>query len=177
MVSPLDDFDEESGSVGHHFSENLEDVSVVVEVNQNLKFAQHLEVLVHFGLGVRQLGLDEVVLAVGDVQEFESTLLEVGDFVDDVPRAQCDVLHARAALLVDLLLDLGHALAFRRFIDRHFDSFVEVADHGALQRRKFSLDLIVVHTPETVPVQVLQEPLHGGNHVACRLILHDMVDE
>jgi len=86
------------------------------------------------------------------------------------------MLYTGATLLVYLLLDLRHLLADGGFVNGHLDAFVVVCDHDGCERTLLRMDLLVIHTPEAVPVEHLDEPLYCRHHVTHGLVLHDVVD-
>src|SRR4051794_35925945 len=110
----LDDFEEDGRPVLRRLREDLQQVAVVVAVGQD---PQPLEVAVVLG-DLAHAPLDLRVVRVGRVEEDNPRLLQRGDAADDVLGLQRDVLHARAVVELEVLLDLALALALGRLVDR-----------------------------------------------------------
>lgn len=96
---------------------------------------------------------------------------------DDVLGVERDVLHAGAAVVVDILLDLALPLAGRWLVDRHLDGLLKVGHDDGAQRRELGVQLGVVDGPESVEEQRLFVPLCGRLHLVVGLVAHHVVDE
>ena len=118
-----------------------------------------------------------VVVRVGDLlEELDTTRLHVGHGGDNIFGAHSDVLDAGAAVVVDVLLDLGLAHAVGGLVDRHLNFLVEVDHDDRAEGRVLSVDLFVIDRPESVEVQHLFVPLSDGLHFAIGLVSDAMVD-
>src|SRR4051794_3340388 len=126
----LDDLEEDGRPVGDRLGEDLQQVPVVVAVDEDAEPLQ---------LVPRQVELGEphphvVVVAVRHGEEPDAPLPQRADRGDDVGRAQRDVLHAGAAVEVEVLLDLALLAAVGRLVDRQ-DHRGSVPHHRRHQRR------------------------------------------
>ena len=176
-IVTLNDFEEERRSVLHVLCEDLQQVSVLVVIDEDLELPQNLDVFFDLEVVAFQALLQHLVVSVRHLQEFLSTFLQVNNAVDDVIGVQSDVLDASAAVVVDILLNLRFLLAVRRFVDRHFHGLLVVGDDDGAKRGVLCVDLRVVHGPETVELQATNVPLGGGFHLKIRLISDAVVDE
>ena len=121
----LDDFDEYRRAVHQRFGEELQQVALVVAVDQDSELAQRGEVFVNLAHAVKDL----VVVGIGNGQEVNTACTEFSDRFDDVVGSQGEVLHARPAIEVDVLFDLGLFAALGGFVDRELDAAVAIAHH------------------------------------------------
>ena len=138
--------------------EDLQQVALVVAVGEDAELAQVVEVLVDLADPIGQL---LVVAARGD-EEADAALLQRAHGGDDVGRRQRDVLHAGAAVELQVLLDLGLALALGRLVDRELDAAVAVGHHLRHQRRVLGRDVLVGeadHLGEAEDALVVADPL------------------
>src|SRR5436190_3465153 len=114
---PLDHLEEERRAVLRRLREDLEQVTVVVAVREDPEPAQVVVVLLDLPDPLRHV----VVVRGGRRQEEDAALPERLDRPDDVGRRQGDVLHARAAVKLEVLLDLALPLSLGRLVDRELD--------------------------------------------------------
>lgn len=129
MVSPLDDFVEEGGSVLNRLGEDLQQISVLIVVQKNLVLLESVDVLADLNRHIRQVLPNVVIVGIGDSQELHSTLGEGLYSVDNSLSPERNVLGSRAVVVVYVLLDLRFFLAFSGLVDGHFDVLVVVCDH------------------------------------------------
>ena len=121
----LNDFNEYRRAVHQGLGEQLQEVALVVAVDQDSELAKWGEVFVDFAYSVKDL----VVVGIGNGQEVYTPCSEFSDRFDDVVGSQGEVLHARSAVEVDVLFDLGLFAALGGFVDRELDAAVAIAHH------------------------------------------------
>src|SRR4051794_40852284 len=114
---PLDDLEEHGRTVADVLGEQLEQVAVLVLVDEDTQLLQ---------LVPRQLEVPEPlsyvrIVRIGDLEEPHTALAHRRHGRGDVVGAQRDVLDARAAVEVDVLLDLALLAAVGRFVDGQHD--------------------------------------------------------
>ena len=178
MIASLDDFQEESGAILEGLGEDLQQVTLVVVVHQDLQALQGVDVLLHLGAHILEAFSQSVVVLIGDlVEELDATSLHALDGGDDIFGAHGDVLHAGAAIVLDKLLNLTLANSISRLVDGHLDVLVEVSHDDGTQRGELSVDHLVVDRPEAMEVKHLLVPLGGGFHLTVGLISDTVVDE
>ena len=152
---PLDHLEEDRRPVLRRLREDLEQVAVLVAVDEDLVPLQHLEVLGDLADATGRL----LVVRVRRVEEDEAALLHRLDRADDVGRRERDVLHAGAAVELEVLLDLALPLAFGRLVDRELDLAAAVRHDLRHERRVLGLDVVVaemddVRHPEDLLVEL-----------------------
>src|ERR671938_1657878 len=113
----LDHLEEERRPVLRRLREDLEEVAVVVAVGEDAQPPQVVVRLVDLADAVADL----LVVRLRRLEEEDATLLQRLDGLDDVRRRERDVLHAGAAVEVEVLLDLALPLALGRLVDRELD--------------------------------------------------------
>src|SRR6187200_772042 len=126
----LDDLEEDRRAVADRLGEDLQQVALVVAVDEDPEPLEVLEVLGDLADAVRRL----VVVRVGRVEELDAARLELLDGLDDVARGDRDVLRARAAVVLEVLVDLRLALALGRLVERELHAPVAVGDDLRHQR-------------------------------------------
>lgn len=177
-VVPLDDLNEHRGAVHQRLGEQLQQVSMLVEVDEDVQALQGIEVLLELPLatvGLKSHAHSRVV-RVRDGDEVEAAGAQVRDGGDDVASAQGDVLDAGAAVEVDVLLDLGAALARGGLVDGHLDDVVGRRHDDGVERRVLGGDLGVVDGPEPVEGEASLVVRAGCFHRAPVLVADAVVD-
>jgi hypothetical protein len=89
-------------------------------------------------------GLKVVVVRVGNPQELDPAAAHERHRIDDVVRRHRDMLNAGAAVILQVLFDLGPALSGGRLVDRELDAAVPVRHHLRHQRRVLRPDVFIV---------------------------------
>ena len=168
----LDDLEEHRRTVDHRLGEELKQVAFFVAVDQDAELAQRLEVFLDFADAVE----DIVVVVVRHVEELHATVLQGGHRADDVVGGDGDVLHARALVEVDVLLDLGFLAAFRRLVDRELDAAVAVAHHLGHERGVLRRNVLVVKRHELGKAHHLGVEFAPGVHLAPADVADHVVD-
>jgi len=128
MVSSLDDLDKECWSVLKWLGEDLEKVSLVIVVNKDIQLLDGIKILCNLSLAVGKVSSEVVIVSLWDGQENTTSLLHVGDGVDDVLGSEGDMLDTWSSVKVDVLLNLGLSLTWSWLIDWHLDVLVKVSD-------------------------------------------------
>lgn len=144
--------------------EQLQQVTSLVKVNQDIQALQHVEVLLEFQSRFLQALPHRRVVRLGHLDELHATRLQVRDVPDDVVGAEGDVLHARAAVKVNVLFDLRLFLPVRGLVDGHLDDVVGRRHDDGLERGELGADVFVVDGPEAVEAEhalvVVADVLH-----------------
>jgi len=133
-VIPLYNLNKHRRPVHQMLREQLQQIPALVKVDQNVEALEHFKVLVEHQPGLLEPQLHAVVVRLGDLDELDASGLEIRDRADDIVRAQGDVLHARPAVEVDVLLDLGLLLALGWLVDGHLDHVVGAGHDDGFQR-------------------------------------------
>lgn len=177
VVTALDDLVEKSRSILGWRGENLQEVTVVIEVHEEVETLDLIQILLHLDRTLRETLTEVLVIGFRDFEESRTSVTEVLDRVQDVFRPHRDVLDTRSSVVIHVFLDLGLPETLGRFVDRHLDHLVVVSHHDTPERGVLRVDLLVIDTPETVEVQNLLVPLCGGLHTLVRLVPDDVIDE
>ena len=104
--------------------EQLQQIPIRVKVNEDVELAQRVKVLVQHHADPVEPSADVVVVSARHLDELDAAGTQAADGGDDVRRAEGDVLDAGAAVVVDVLFDLGLFLAGGGLVDGHLDGFV-----------------------------------------------------
>lgn len=105
-VIALDNLDEDSWSVHQWLGEELQQVSTLVKINQDIESLNRLKVLDKHTGALGEPLLHGCVVGLGNRDEFNATGLHVGDGGDDVCCFERNVLYTRAIVEFNVLLDL-----------------------------------------------------------------------
>src|SRR5690606_15690048 len=103
----LDDLVENSGAVLHRLREDLQQVTVGIAINQDAELRQLLNRLIDLPYPFLQL----LIVRSGGAQELNATIAQSSHGSDDVVRGERHVLHAGAAVEVQVLINLRLLLA------------------------------------------------------------------
>jgi len=172
---PLDELEEHRRAVADRLGEDLQQVAVLVPVHEDAARPQLFDrdpdpadALPQHRVGV---------VGVGRREELHAPLPQRVNGGEDVRRRQRQVLHARAAVVLEVLVDLRLLLADGRLVQRELHAVVAVGDHLAHQRRVLGGDVVAdelgqvgePHDPvvEVHPVVHLAE-LHIADHMVER---------
>ena len=127
MVSSLDNFEEQSWAILERFRENLEKVTLVIVVDEDLLALEDIDVLLDLKVGSGHASTEVVVVGIGDfVKEQDTTSLHSSDGLDDGLGSHGDVLDTGAAVVLTEFLDLTLSHAVGRLVDGHLDLLVEI---------------------------------------------------
>src|SRR5262249_41672476 len=111
----LDHLEEDRWAVLHVLGKDLEQVAIVVTVHEDAEPCQ----LVYWLINLADARLQFLIVGRWRREEFYALRLELSHCRQDVAGDHSNVLHARAAIVVQILLDLRSALllALSRLVD------------------------------------------------------------
>src|SRR5262245_39603555 len=168
----LDHLEEERRAVLHDLREQLEQVALLVSVDEDPHRAQVVPVL----LDLADALLDDVVVRVGRRDEEHAVLAQRRDRPDDVLGLHGDVLHARAAVELEVLLDLALPLPLGGLVDRELDLPGAVRHHLRHERRVLGRDVVVREVRELREAEDARVEVDPLVHTAELDVAHDVVD-
>ena len=96
---------------------------------------------------------------------------------DDVVGADRHVLDARAAIKVEILLDLRFLLALRRLVDRKLHAVARVGHHLRAQRGVFGRDVLVVERDQLREAEDASVEVAPRVHLAPADVADAVIDE
>ncbi len=169
---PLDELEEDGRAVLDRLGEDLQQVAVLVAVGEDLQLAQGVD----GDAGVAHPLPQRVVVGVRGVQEPDPGRAHGAHGPDDVVGVEGDVLHARAAVELQVLVDLGLLLGDGGLVDRELDLQGAVRDHLRHQRGVLRRDVVaheLLHVREAHDLVVEADPLV---HAAELDVAHAVVD-
>src|SRR5271157_1050387 len=129
----LNDFDEHRGTILNWRGENLKQITFIITIYKNAKVVNGFQIFINLANAVRQ----NFVVGFGHTQEFHAIILQLRNGLDDVTRNQRDVLRTGRQIVIKIFFDLTLLLAFRRFVDREFDTPISVRHHFRHKRGIF----------------------------------------
>src|SRR6266508_4467978 len=141
---PLDQLEEHRRPVLRHLGEDLQQVALVVAVGQHAQLLQALQVEVEVGEPLGQVA----VVGVRYPHELDPAGPQRPDALDDVAGLDGDVLDPRAAVELEVLVDLGSSSALGRLVDGELDAPLAVPDDLGHQRRVLGGDGLVAEVDE-----------------------------
>jgi predicted ATPase/DNA-binding CsgD family transcriptional regulator len=173
---PLDELEEHGRPVADRLGEDLQEVAVLVTVDEDAALAQFLDRDADLADPVAQHRVG--VVAVRGDEELHAARGQLVHACADVGGRQGQVLHAGAPVVLQVLVDLGLALAFGRLVERELDPVVAARDDLAHQRRVLGGDVVadeLGHVREAHDPVVERDPLvHGAEfHVADDVVEGD----
>jgi predicted ATPase/DNA-binding Lrp family transcriptional regulator/DNA-binding CsgD family transcriptional regulator len=170
---PLDELEEHGRPVANRLGEDLQQVAVLIPVHEDAALSQFPDRDADLADPLPQ---DRVgVVAVGGGEELHAPLGELVHGLANVRGRQGQVLDAGAPVVLQVLVDLGLALALRWFVERELDPVVAARDDLAHQRGVLGGDVVaneLGHVREAHDPVVERDPLV---HVAEFHVAHDMV--
>lgn len=123
-VMPLNNLNENRRPIHQMLRKQLQQITPLIKVNQNIQTLERLKILIQNHALVLQPLLHPLVVCLRDADELHTAGLQVCDGGDDVVGSEGDVLHAGAAVEVDVFFDLGFLVAEGWLVYGHFDGFV-----------------------------------------------------
>src|SRR5437773_3819700 len=135
----LDDLVEDGRTVLDRFGEQLEEVALLVPVDEDSQARERVDVLVDRPDARRE----HLVVRGRNREERHAAVAKPRHGVDDVRRRERDVLHARAAVEIEVLLDLGFPFSLGPLVDRQLDTSRSVRDHLRHDRCVFGGSVLV----------------------------------
>src|SRR5579859_4026434 len=121
----LDDLVEECGTILDRLGEDLQHVAFVVAVDQHAKLLELVNRFVDLADTLLQAG----VVAMRHLQKLDALLLELRDSAQDVVGGQRQVLHTRAAIKIQVLLDLRFPASLGGLVDGELYAPVAIGHH------------------------------------------------
>src|SRR5680860_79532 len=137
---PLDELEEHGRPVAHRPGEDLQQVTVLVTVDQDLALLQLLDRDPHLADPLAQLRI--VVVGVGGVEELDPVAAQDVDRAQDVVGGERDVLASGAVVELEVLVDLRLLLRDRRLVERELHPVVAARDDLAHQRGVIGRDVV-----------------------------------
>ena len=177
MVAPLDNFHENSRSILERHREDLEKVTLLVVVDEDLLPLEDGEVFLHLQVDLAEAHSEVVVIGVGDfLQELDAASLHSLHGRDNIFGPHSDVLHTGATVVLAELGNLRLSNAVGGLVDGHLDLLIEVGHDDGAQRGELGVDHLVIDGPEAVEVEHLLVPGSHRLHLTVRLVSNAMVD-
>src|ERR1700754_4793619 len=105
------------------------------------------------------------MVRVGHGDKLNASTLQARNVSNDILRSQCNVLHTRSVVEVNVLLDLAFPDSFGWFVNRHFDGLIGRSHYDALEGRVVSTNIFVVDRPEAVETQRLLVVVASSVHL------------
>lgn len=144
VIASLNDFNEKRGAILQWLGKYLKQITLIIEVYQNVQFSNHLQVFLDLGTCVAESLGKVIVVGRWDGQELASSILHACHRIDDVVRSQSDVLDTGTSVVIDVLLDLRFSLACGWLVDGHLDILVEVRDNHGAEGRKLCVKHFII---------------------------------
>lgn len=128
---PLNNLNENRRAIHQRLREELQKISALVKVNQDVQFLNRVEVFLQFPAPfiTLQSHAHRRVICLRNIDEFHAASSQIADSGDDIVRSERNMLDASAAVEVDVFLDLGLLLAGRGLVDGHLDDVVGRCHH------------------------------------------------
>ena len=151
----LNDLQKHRRPIHDGLRKQLQQIPTLVEINQDIEFPQRFEILAQLkvDLGRLQAEAHRLVIRLGDADELDAALAQVGDGADHVRGAEGNVLDARPVVEVDELFDLRFLFARGGLVDGHFDGFVGRGHDDGAEGGELGADVVVVDGPEAVEAE------------------------
>lgn len=175
MVVALNDFQEECGTVFDRHRKDLQQIAMIIIIDEDVKLLQNVQGLLDGDLGRGEVGTEGLVVGRGHGEELGPARPQRRHSRNDIVRVQGNVLHARAAVIVDKLLDLTLAFSGSRLIKRHLDLFIDIGHDDGAKGAVFGKDLRIIDAPETMKGQLVFVHVAGRHHLQIALISDTMV--
>src|ERR1019366_7783382 len=121
----LNDFVKNRRTIFNRLRENLEQIAFVVPIHENSKLSKRRDVFVDFSDTLA----NAVVVRARNLQKLDPARLHVSNCLDDVVGRNCNVLHARAVVELEIPIDLRLFLSSGRLVARELDTTVAVRHH------------------------------------------------
>src|SRR5512133_1350697 len=157
---PLDQLEEHCRPILGHPGEDLQQIALVVPVGEDAQLLEAVQVQLDVAEAVGQLP----VVGVGDPHELDAAVAQGAHAGHDVAGLDGDVLDPRAAVEVQVLVDLGAFLALGRLVDGELDAPVAVPDDLGHQGRVLGRDGLVAEVDQLGeaqdPLVELDPPVH-----------------
>jgi len=176
MSTALNDLNEHSGAVLDRLGEDLEKISRLVVIDQDVQLLDLSHALCNLGGGGLQAEAQVLIVAFRDGQELHTTLTEVGDSLDDIGCVEGNVLDTSTAIVLAVLGDLGFLLTHGRLVDGHLDLLGGIGHDNRAKGRVLGVDLRVIDRPEAVETKLLLVHLACLEHLTIGLVADAVVN-
>lgn len=134
-------------------SKQLQQIPPLVEINQYIQLLQHIKVLIQPHPLRLEPRAHRRIVRLRHLDKLDAAGLQIRNRRDDIRSAKRNVLHAGAAVEIDVLFNLALFLAVGRLVDGHLDDVVGRAHDHAFERGVLGADVLIVHTPEAVEAE------------------------
>ena len=175
-VIPLDDLNEHSRPIHQMLRKKLQQITPLIKIDQDIQTSQRLKVLIQRHARTLQPQPHRLVVRLRHLDELHAPCFQIRDIADDIVGAKRDVLDSRAAVEVDVFLDLALLLALGRLVDGHLDDVVRTAHDDALQRGVLCANILVVDGPEAVKAEHILIIVTDVFHLVPVLVADAVVD-
>lgn len=149
-VVPLDNLNKHRRPIHQMLRKQLQQVTPLVEVNQDVQSLEHLEVLIQRQPALLQPHLHTIIVCARHLDKLDTACLEIRNRRHDIIRPQCNMLYPRTAVEIHVFLDLALLLPLGGLVDRHLDDFVWTRHDDRFERRVLCANVVVVDAPEAV---------------------------
>jgi len=177
VIASLDHLHEDRWAILQWLGKYLQKIALLIVVDKDFELTDRFDVLRDLRSCLLKTNEEVVVVCVGYlVEEHDSTIFHAHDSGDDILSAHRNVLDSRAAVVVNVLLDLRLPLSIGRLVDGHLDLLIEVSHHNRAQSRVLGVHHLVIYTPETMEVKHFHVPRSRGFHLTVGLVADAMID-
>ncbi len=133
MISPLNDFKEQSWSILNRFSKDLQKITLIIIINKNFIFLQLINILRYLNVHIRKVLSQSIIISVRNSKELNTSASEILYSFDNSLGFERDMLDTSVVIIVDVLLNLGLFLSHGRFVDWHLDILIIVSNDNRPQ--------------------------------------------
>ena len=126
VITSLNNFNEECRAIFQRLGENLQKITLLIEVDQKIQFSNFLKIFFHFEADLAESLAKVVVIRWWYRQKLAPASFHPSDRINNIICSQGDVLDTGTSVIIDVLLNLGLPLARSWLIDWHLDVLVEV---------------------------------------------------
>ncbi len=106
MVVSLDDLKEQCGSIFDGFGEDLQKVSLVIIVDEDLKLLEGCNIFLHLNSSMFKSLSKSLVIGVRDSQELDTSVRKSLDSLNDIIGVEGNMLNSSTSVVFNVLLDL-----------------------------------------------------------------------
>jgi len=176
MSATLNDLNEDGRAILDGLGEDLEQVTGLVIVDQDIEVLDDVQVLRDLGSGTLEAETQVLIVGGRDGQELHTAGTQVGDGLDDILGVEGNVLDTSTTIVLAVLGDLGLLLAHGGLVDGHLDLLGGIGHDDGAQGRVFGVDLGIIDGPEAVEAQLLLVHLAGLEHLTVGLVADAVVN-
>src|ERR1035437_3254387 len=168
----LNDLVKQRRTILHRFGKDLKEVPLLIAVDKDSEIADGIEILRDLADTRRQ----HVVIDIRNAQELDSLGAQFQNGRNHVLGLQRNVLHARSAVGLQILVDLALALAGRRLVKGKFDGVRIVGHDNRHQGAVLGRDVLVVEADEAMKSEDAAVVLGPVVHLAEFNITDHVID-